>query len=370
MILNKLSVLNYKNIHQVELTFSEKINCFFGNNGMGKTNLLDAIYYLSFCKSHIHTLESQIIKEGEELCVIQGDYDYDGRDENIFCAIRQGKRKQFKRNKKEYDKLSEHIGLLPLVMISPADSELIYGGSGERRRFIDMIISQYDKPYLNSLIQYNKALTQRNALLKDQSRNDSLYEVLEMQLALYSQQIYAKRLSFIEEITPYFDEFYAVISRSNEQVKLTYLSSLEEEPDVESMLKKNRDYDRVLGYTSKGIHKDDIEMTLGDKLIRRVGSQGQSKTYLIALKLGQLAFMSTYAPSLPILLLDDIFDKLDADRVEEIIKLVADERFGQIFITDTNRKYLDQILLAMPGDYTLYKIDQGEATPLEKSDAQ
>lgn len=367
MILNKLSVLNYKNIHQVELTFSNKINCFFGNNGMGKTNLLDAIYYLSFCKSHIHTLESQIIKEGEELCVIQGDYDYDGRDENIFCAIRMGKRKQFKRNKKEYDKLSEHIGLLPLVMISPADSDLIYGGSDERRRFVDMIISQYDKPYLHTLIQYNKTVSQRNALLKEQSRNHALYDVLEMQLSMYANTIYEKRSGFIEQITPYFDEYYQTISRSNEQVRLQYLSPLEEDKDLESVLKKSREYDKVLGYTSKGIHKDDIEMTLGGKLIRRVGSQGQSKTYLIALKLAQLAFMSTYAPTSPILLLDDIFDKLDANRVEEIIKLVADERFGQIFITDTNRKYLDQILLSMPGDYTLYEIEQGEATPLEKS---
>lgn len=367
MILKKLSVLNYKNIQQAELTFSDKINCFFGNNGMGKTNLLDAIYYLSFCKSHIHTLESQIIKEGEEMCVVQANYDYDGRDENIFCAIRMGKRKQFKRNKKEYDKLSEHIGLLPLVMISPADSDLIYGGSDERRRFIDMIISQYDKPYLHTLIQYNKTLVQRNALLKEQSRNHSLFDVLEMQLAMYGNTIFEKRQQLIEQLTPYFNEYYQTISRSNEQVELRYISQLTDMESPEQTLKQSREYDSVLGYTSKGVHKDDIEMTLGSKLIRRVGSQGQSKTYLIALKLAKLAFMSTHAPTKPILLLDDIFDKLDADRVEEIIKLVGNDSFGQIFITDTNRKYLDQILLAMPSDYTLYKIEQGGSTPLEKA---
>ena len=205
MILKKLSVLNYKNILQSEVIFSPKMNCFFGNNGMGKTNLLDAIHYLSFCKSHVNTPDSQIINSDQDLCVVQGNYDYEGREEEIFCAMRRRQRKQFKRNKKEYDKLSEHIGLLPLVMVSPADADLIRGGSDERRRFLDLIISQQDKPYLHALIQYNKALLQRNTLLKDQSMDASLYEVLEMQLGMYGQIVYEKRKKLVEDFTPIFN---------------------------------------------------------------------------------------------------------------------------------------------------------------------
>ena len=208
MILKKLSVLNYKNILQSEVIFSPKMNCFFGNNGMGKTNLLDAIHYLSFCKSHVNTPDSQIINSDQDLCVVQGNYDYEGREEEIFCAMRRRQRKQFKRNKKEYDKLSEHIGLLPLVMVSPADADLIRGGSDERRRFLDLIISQQDKPYLHALIQYNKALLQRNTLLKDQSMDASLYEVLEMQLGMYGQIVYEKRKKLVEDFTPIFNEYY------------------------------------------------------------------------------------------------------------------------------------------------------------------
>ena len=204
MILKKLSVLNYKNILQSEVIFSPKMNCFFSNNGMGKTNLLDAIHYLSFCKSHVNTPDSQIINSDQDLCVVQGNYDYEGREEEIFCAMRRRQRKQFKRNKKEYDKLSEHIGLLPLVMVSPADADLIRGGSDERRRFLDLIISQQDKPYLHALIQYNKALLQRNTLLKDQSMDASLYEVLEMQLGMYGQIVSEKRKKLVEDFTPIF----------------------------------------------------------------------------------------------------------------------------------------------------------------------
>ncbi|MBQ8530067.1 MAG: DNA replication and repair protein RecF [Parabacteroides sp.] len=364
MILKKLSILNYKNILQAEVQFSSGINCFFGNNGMGKTNLLDAIHYLSFCKSHINTPDSQIINNTQELCVLQGNYDYDGREEEIFCAIRRKHRKLFKRNKKEYDKLSEHIGLLPLVLVSPADSELIRGGSDERRRFIDVIISQQDKPYLHALIQYNKALFQRNSLLKGQCLDASLYEVLEMQLDMYGQIIYEKRKKLVEDFTPIFNEYYQTICLSTEQVHLSYVSQLEK-GGLAEQLAANRDRDRVLGYTSTGIHKDELEMTLNNYLIRRVGSQGQNKTYLIALKLAQFVFLSRRGQTRPILLLDDIFDKLDADRVEQIIKLVSGDQFGQIFITDTNRKYLDAILQTMDHGYALFKVEQGAVQPME-----
>ncbi len=368
MILKKLSILNYKNILQAEVAFSPKMNCFFGNNGMGKTNLLDVIHYLSFCKSHINTQDNQIIHNEQELCVIQGTYDYDGRDEEIFCAIRRKQRKQFKRNKKEYEKLSEHIGLLPLVMVSPADAELIRGGSEERRRFVDLIISQQDKSYLHALIQYNKALMQRNIMLKNQNMDASLYDVLEMQMDMYGRMVYEKRQALVDDFTPIFNDYYQTICCSKEQVGLRYISQLEN-GDLADMLAANRERERILGYTSKGIHKDELEMTLGEHLIRRVGSQGQNKTYLIALKLAQFAFLAKRGGSTPILLLDDIFDKLDAVRVAEIIKLVSSDGFGQIFITDTNRKYLDEILLAMNHDYTLFKVEQGEVQPMEEDKA-
>lgn len=363
MILRKLSILNYKNIEQAEVGFSSKINCFFGNNGMGKTNLLDAIYYLSFTKSHINTPDSQIVKNGQEMCVIQGEYDYAGREEDIFCAIRSGQRKQFKRNKKEYDKLSEHIGLLPLVMISPADVELIRGGSDERRRFLDMIISQQDKQYLHALIQYNKALHQRNVLLKSQSRDNSLFEVLEMQMAMYGSLVYETRKRLVEDFVPIFNDYYHRICGFSEEIGLRYVSHLEKN-ELQELLTENRERDKILSYTSIGIHKDELEMLLNDSLIRRVGSQGQNKTYLIALKLAQFAFLKEKGSTTPILLLDDLFDKLDANRVEQIIQLVNNDQFGQIFITDTNRKYLDEILSLTGNDYALFKVDNGEVQPL------
>lgn len=363
MILKKLSILNYKNILQAEVRFSPAINCFFGNNGMGKTNLLDAIYYLSFCKGHIHMPDSQLINNKQDMCVIQGVYDYQGQVEDIFCAIRRKQRKQFKRNKKEYDKLSEHIGLLPLVMVSPDDSELIQGGSEERRKFLDVIISQQDKNYLYALIQYNKALLQRNALLKEQCRDNSLFEVLEMQLAMYGSTVYEKRRALIGEFIPIFNDYYQTICRSGETVGIRYISQLDQ-ASFEERLSENRERDKILGYTSVGIHKDELEMTLNDYLIRRVGSQGQNKTYLIALKLAQFVFLKEKGLTCPILLLDDIFDKLDAERVEEIIRLVSSDHFGQIFITDTNRKYLDSILQHSNSDYSLFRVEQGQVQPL------
>jgi DNA replication and repair protein RecF len=334
------------------------MNCFFGNNGMGKTNLLDAIYYLSFCKSYMNTPDNQVIHHAEDLCVVQGNYDYEDHEEDIFCAIRRRQRKQFRRNKKEYEKLSEHIGLLPLVMISPGDAELIQGGSEERRRFLDLIISQQDKPYLHALIQYNKALMQRNVLLKNQSTDASLYEVLEMQLGRYGRLVYEKRQELVQGFIPVFNEYYQRICRSAEYVDLRYISQLAN-GDVQDMLAQNRERDRILGYTSTGVHKDELEMKLNDTLIRRTGSQGQNKTYLTALKLAQFDFLNHNGQTTPILLLDDIFDKLDASRVEQIIELVSNPAFGQIFITDTNRKYLDEILATMNHDYALFRVEQG-----------
>lgn len=361
MILERISILNYKNIEQAELTFSPKLNCFLGNNGMGKTNLLDAIYYLSFCKSHNNLVDSQNIRHDSDFALIQGYYVTDDRSENdeFFCSIRRRQKKQFKRNKKEYERLSDHIGCLPLVLVSPSDSELITGGSDERRRFVDVVLSQFDKEYLHSLIRYNKALQQRNALLKSEIADVSLYELWEDRLAEEGQIIHDKRKSFVEEFIPTFQYYYALICRSNEEVTLKYESQLSEN-NPKDLFNQKRDKDKILGYTTVGVHRDDLDMRMDDYSMKKVGSQGQNKTYVIAMKLAQFDFLKQAGSTTPILLLDDIFDKLDSSRVEQIVKLVSGESFGQIFITDTNKDHLDEILKSMGSDYCLYRMQKGE----------
>lgn len=366
MILERISILGYKNIEQAELTFSPKLNCFIGNNGMGKTNLLDAVYYLSFCKSHNNQVDSQNIKHDADFALIQGYYLLGGAaEEEFFCSLRRRQKKQFKRNKKEYEKLSDHIGCLPLVMVSPSDSDLITGGSEERRKFMDVVLSQFDKDYLHALIRYNKALQQRNALLKsDMQADDSLYELWEEQLAYEGHIIYAKRKAFIEQFIPTFQYYYNFICQSNETVELKYESQLENENQV-ALLKQKREKDKILGYTTAGIHRDDLDMRMDDYSIKKVGSQGQNKTYVVAMKLAQFDFLKKAGSTTPILLLDDIFDKLDSSRVEQIVKLVSEDNFGQIFITDTNRDHLDEILKDLNSDYSLYQVEGGGINQLK-----
>lgn len=365
MILERLSVLSYKNIDQADLSFSPKVNCFLGNNGMGKTNLLDAIYYLSFCKSHNNLVDSQNIKHDADFSLIQGYYKQDnGTEDEFFCGLKRRQKKQFKRNKKEYEKLSDHIGCLPLVMVSPADSDLITGGSEERRKFMDVVLSQFDKEYLQSLIRYNKALQQRNALLKSEMQADeALYELWEEQLAAEGQTIYLKRKAFIDEFIPTFQYYYNFICQSNESVSLAYESQLSEGSLV-GLLKQKRERDKILGYTTSGIHRDDLDMQLDGYSIKKVGSQGQNKTYVVALKLAQFDFLQKSGKITPILLLDDIFDKLDSSRVEQIVNLVSGDNFGQIFITDTNREHLDEILKGLHSAYHLYEVHSGEVNQL------
>lgn len=359
MIIKQISILNFKNIEQADLCFSPKMNCLFGNNGMGKTNLLDALYYLSFCKNHTGIQDSQLIQHSKEFAVLQGLYQTEEKEEDIYCAIRYKKKKIFKRNKKEYDKLSEHIGLIPLVMISPSDTDLILGGSEGRRKFVDQVISQYDKSYLHALISYNRALLQRNILLRNEYSDSALYEIWEEQMYINARIIHEKRKRFASEFIPIFKQHYQIICNSTENVNFNYESQLDEN-DLAELLSQKRDKDKLLGYTTSGIHKDDFVFMLDDYLMRKIGSQGQNKTYLIALKLAQYDLLAKSASISPILLLDDIFDKLDAERVEQIIKLVAQPHFGQIFITDTNRNYLDEILLEMNHDYVLYRVNNGQ----------
>lgn len=370
MILKRISILNYKNLEQVELSFSPKLNCFFGQNGMGKTNLLDAIYFLSFCKSSGNPIDSQNIRHDQEFFVIQGFYEApDGTPEEIYCGMKRRQKKQFKRNKKEYTRLSDHIGFLPLVMVSPADSELIAGGSDERRRFMDVVISQYDKEYLEALIRYNKALAQRNTLLKSEVPvEEELFLIWEEMMAQAGEIVFRKREAFISEFIPIFQSFYSFISQDKEQVGLTY-DSHARDASLLDVIKASRVRDQITGYSLHGIHKDELNMLLGDFPIKREGSQGQNKTYLVALKLAQFDFLKRTGTAVPLLLLDDIFDKLDASRVEQIIKLVAGDNFGQIFITDTNREHLDRILHKVGSDYKMFQVDQGVITEREEDEA-
>lgn len=361
MWLKRISILNYKNLEQVDLAFSRKMNCIIGRNGMGKTNLMDAVYYLSFCKSATNPVDSQNICHDQDFFVVQGFYETDDEDpEEVYCGLKRRQKKQFKRNKKEYTRLSDHIGLIPLVMVSPADSLLIAGGSEERRRFMDVVISQFDREYLDALIRYNKALLQRNTLLKAEVEpEEELMAVWEEAMAASGEVVYRKRRKFIDEFIPVFQSYYSYISQGREQVSLAYESHAAEGNLLE-LLAASRQRDRIMGYSLKGVHKDDLIMQLGDFPIKREGSQGQNKTYLIALKLAQFEFLKrTGSHTTPIVLLDDIFDKLDASRVEQIVKLVAGDSFGQIFITDTNRDHLDKILKKIEGDYKLFEVDNG-----------
>ncbi len=359
MILSRISIVNFKNIAQADLEFSPGLNCLLGNNGMGKTNLLDALYYLSFCKSATNVIDSQNIRHDEDFFMLQGLYTA-GEDttEEVYCGMKRRQKKVFRRNKKEYTRLSDHIGLVPLVMISPDDSQLIQGGSEERRRFLDMVISQFDKGYLERLMRYNKALQQRNALLKQEITDATMYEIWEEQMAHTAIDIYAARCRFLNEFVPVFQEFYSVISGGDEAVGLSYVSHMQR-GDLRDLLAEVRDRDLILGYTSRGAHKDDLEMMLGEYSMKRIGSQGQNKTFLVALKLAQFDYLKKNGHTTPLLLLDDIFDKLDSHRMERIISLVSQERFGQIFVTDTNREYLDAIVRRVGGDYRIFCVENG-----------
>lgn len=360
MILKNISIVNYKNIRAANLSFSPKINCFIGQNGVGKTNLLDAIYYLSFCKSAYNPVDSQVITHDEPFAVLEGKYENDnGDEENIYCGMKRGLKKHFKRNKKEYKRLSQHIGLIPLISVSPSDNSLITGGSEERRHLMDVVISQYDHTYIEALSGYNKALQQRNALLKLEEEPDpTLMDIWEQQMAEQGEILYNKRAHFVKRLIPVFQNIYKQISDNKEEVKLNYISHCQRGPLLE-VIQRNRFKDRAVGYSLHGIHRDDLEMLIGDYQMKREGSQGQTKTFVLALKLAQFDFLrQTSSNTTPLLLLDDIFDKLDAQRVEEIVKLVSSDSFGQIFITDTNREHLDKILSNSNLDYKLFNIPQ------------
>ncbi|MEA3445569.1 MAG: DNA replication and repair protein RecF [Bacteroidota bacterium] len=363
MLLKNLTLINFKNFDQLELELSPKINCFVGNNGVGKTNLLDALYYLSFCKSRFNAVDSQNIKHGQDFFVIQGEYLRKDEPEHIHCGLKKGQRKKFQRNKTDYNRLSEHIGFLPLVMKSPADINFIYDGSEERRKFIDGVISQFNHSYLSDLLHYNRTLSQRNKLLKGDQANPQQFtdtiEIYDNQLVLFGERIFKNRKHFTSELLPLFQDYYQRISQGNEEVHLEYQSQLFE-ASFDSLLGSSLDKDRILQYTTKGIHKDDIVLSIGNKSLKKFGSQGQQKTYLVALKFAQHDYIKTKTGLNPILLLDDIFDKLDRNRVKQIISLVTENHFGQIFISDTNKRRIFDLLRDSKIDYSIFEVEDGK----------
>lgn len=366
MYINSVTAINFKNLKEVQQEFSQGLNCLVGGNGAGKTSLLDALYYLSFCKSFLNTNDQEIIRHDENYFMIHGKYSRSESEENISCAYQKSQKKQFKRNDKIYNRLADHIGLLPLVIISPSDTDLIAGGSDDRRKFMDSVISQYDPSYLEYLIRYNRALLQRNQLLKQfaaEKRFDSeLIEIWESRMEEYAKKIHPERETFIRRLVPLFQHFYSSISLGKEIVGLEHQSDLYRY-DFRVLLKESLSRDMQFQFTTVGIHKDDLILSLSGFPIKKLGSQGQKKTYLIALKLAQYEFIKEVSGLKPILLLDDIFDKLDRSRVEQIIKLVSGDGFGQIFITDTNREHLHGIIKTMNADYKLFNVISGNLFP-------
>ncbi len=357
-MLKSLNILNYRNIREASLEFSAKLNCFVGLNGQGKTNVLDAIYLLSFTKSAYTSQDSLNITHGEEMAMVQGVYD----DFTISCGLRRGVKKQFRKDKKDYPRLLDHIGLIPLVMVCPADHQLIEEGSDERRRFMDVVIGQRNRKYLDCLANYNALLKQRNALLKQYADAptppDDLLEVLEWQMVEPAEYIFKARTNFFTEFEPYFQEVYKVISGSAEIPALKYISQLQNRELREAYI-KTRQRDLILGWTSQGPHKDDLDMRLGEWPLKQVGSQGQQRTFVLAMKLAQALYLADSTGEAPILLLDDIFDRLDSERVERIVAMVQGEQFGQIFITDTDRQHLSDII--QPGaDAKIFHVENGQ----------
>jgi len=363
MWLKNITLLNFKNYCDADLQFSDTVNVFTGNNGSGKTNMLDAIHYLCLCKSYFNPIDGQQIKTGEDLFMIQGDFDRNEKNDKITCGVKRNQKKQFKRNKKEYEKLADHIGLFPVVMVSPYDVNLIMEGSEERRKFIDNVISQTDSHYLDQLIAYNRILLNRNAFLKQiavtRKYDPTLLEILDEQLVIAGNKIFAIRKAFMDEFIPLFNEYYLYLTENKETVALNYQSQLLDMP-FDELLRKSVEKDRVLERTTTGIHKDELAFVISDMPLKKFGSQGQQKSFLIALKLAQYAYLAKNKGFKPLLLLDDIFDKLDDHRVQKLMQMVSHQDFGQIFITDTGKERVKSVFEKIEVDVTLFEVKEGQ----------
>ena len=366
MILKSLNITNFKNIKAANMQFSDKLNCMLGDNGMGKSNLLDAIYYLSFCRSFTGANDSLLISRDEDFALLQAKYLRRDVVEDLNISLGGGRRhKSVKRGGKEYPRLSNHIGIFPAVLISPSDMDLITGPGEVRRKFMDMVISQGDAAYLDALIKYQNALDNRNKLLRSDIRDNNLYAAYETAMDMYGTIITRQRRGFVERLNQIHTRYYNVITSGNESTSIRLETQLDKDPEgsLTNLLNARRERDRILGFTSAGPHRDDLEMLLDTLPVRRTASQGQSKTFTIAMRLAQYDFLRQHVGLRPLLLLDDIFDKLDSQRVENIIRLVSDSNFGQIFITDTNRKHLDEILRFHPAEHMLWTVSNGIFTP-------
>jgi DNA replication and repair protein RecF len=359
MHLTSLDLLNYKSFQTADFMLDEKINCFVGNNGVGKTNVLDAIYHLAFAKSYFNPVTVQNIKHEEDFFVISGTFQKNHSQEKVVVSAKRGHSRVVKRNGKIYDKISEHIGLIPLVIISPADRDLIIEGSETRRKFLDGVISLSNGTYLNQLITYNKLVQQRNALLKyfyaNRKHDSTALAVYNEQLSGLGDSIHATRVMFMASFMPIFKKYYERISQSNELVHIAYESQLTGSTALEQF-ELSLQKDMQLQYTSAGVHKDDLTFLLQEHPIKKYGSQGQQKSFLTALKLAQFEFIKQQSGTVPILLLDDIFDKLDEQRVAQLIGMVNDEQFGQLFISDTHPERTEQVVKEIHQSYKIFKL--------------
>ncbi len=364
MYLNTLKIINFKNYEEQEMAFSDKINCFVGNNGAGKTNLLDAIYYLSFTKSYFNSIDQQNIRHGESFFAIHGTFHRNGNLPNqVSCIQKAGVKKQFRINQKDYDRISDHIGLFPCVMVSPYDRDLINEGSDIRRKFIDAVISQFDKQYLENLIHYNRLLEQRNGLLKlfaeRRQADRGLLSLIDEQMMAPATNISDKRKAFLEGFAPIFRHYFEFISGGAEDVSIEYESQLTAGSYL-AITEEAFARDQALRYSSAGIHKDDFIFNLAGYPVKKFGSQGQQKSFAVALKLAQFDFTRDLTGFKPILLFDDIFDKLDPGRVQQIIQLVDNDSFGQVFITDTDPERIKNTFEKVAINHRVFGIAEGK----------
>lgn len=362
MYLASLSFINFKNYPSAEFSFTEGVNCFTGHNGAGKTNILDAIHYLSLCKSYFNTSDSQNILEEQPFFVVEGKFLHEEGQDTVYCGFKRNHKKQFKRNGKEYNRLADHIGHFPLVIISPADHQLILDGSEERRKFIDNALSQVDAQYLDDLIYYNKIMANRNALLKQMAQQNNVdpefLAVYDEQMIEYAERIHQKRKQFMDAFLPHFQRIYSDLSSNVEQVKLEYISQLNEHK-MADLLIENLRRDVYAERCTQGIHKDDLAFFLRDWPLKKFGSQGQQKTFLIALKLAHYAYLNEMKGFKPLILLDDIFDKLDEARIKKLLQMVSHDSFGQIFITDTDTVRVQKIFEDIAIAARIFEIDNG-----------
>lgn len=359
MYLKKLVLINFKNIAQAEITLSERLNCFVGDNGAGKTNVLDAVYYLSMSKSALSMTDGQSVRHGEDFFVVEGTYAGDsGLSDTVNCSFLRRSGKVLKLNGKEYDRMADHVGRFPVVMVSPQDSVLITDAAEERRRYLNAFLSQLDRDYLASLMRYNAVLAERNRFLKSSS-DEQMLQIYDMQLADHAARIYERRRDIIERMRPLVAEFYRQLSGDREQVEIEYRSELAS-ASMGELLLASRERDIVNGFTTSGVHRDDMSLRIGGYPLRKYGSQGQQKSFLMSLKLAQYCILTEVCGERPLLLLDDLFDKLDTSRVENLLTLVAGDGFGQIFITDCNRSRLETILSRAGEKYALFTVEGGD----------